>query len=613
VNLNELDQNAREKIRPGSPLVERHLTALAAMVKIDSRSFNVGEFEGDRQTPSDMQEILALAEAYLREIGFPTVRINQPRPGPERSTPILMAEIEAGPGKPTVLFYAHLDKQPYMDDGRFLHWDGVPPTELRWNEDKSRAFGRGAADDLSGVVAIGMAVDAVLSSLAPPGVAVRERFGGLPCNIKVIFETEEESGSHTLIEQILDNKEFFSGCDCVIITDVINPATGVPGLTTSLRGIVQLTATLVEQGGPGPLDAQTALYKTLASLIDENHQLAVRGISDTPVTDEEREGYARVPITVADLRQGAGLLPGTRLTVPDDTASVLIGELRRSYVNSRPGHRVSGGVVFGAAGARLHFTGSKNPTELATRLETFFQQENRFGLRLSVTPVPGPGAAFDLVARAADKDPHSGIHGGPFPVAELVLARLIDSLVKEDGSLADQIAPFALPPESGPALRTRALRVATGDHAQPFAEAPAKAVVEVRLAPGSDEKTAAEGLSQHLKDNIPEGFAIDIQMEKGASPWSTPITHPVYPLIMQALKQGYGVTPCLFGCGGSIPFVPKLMNALGGGLPICLGPYDPASRMHEPNESLSMADLLGCTRSIIHFMTRVDEAFPKPR
>jgi len=616
VNLNELDQQAREKIRPGAPLVERHLKALAAMVKIDSRSFNVNEFEGDRETPSDMQEILACAEAYLRGIGFPTVRINRPKPGPVRSTPILMAEIFASREKPTVLFYAHLDKQPYMDDGRFLQWDGVPPTELRWNEDKSRAFGRGAADDLSGVVAIGMAVEALLSCLGLVPGGPPEQFAALPCNIKVIYETEEESGSHTLVEQILDNRDFFTGTDCVIITDVINPAQGVPGLTTSLRGIVQLTACLRPRNGSARLDAQTALYKTLASLIDEDHRIAIRGIDDTPVTEEERKGYSQVPTTVRQLRESAGLLPETRLTVPEDTASLLIAQLRQSYVNCRPGHRVAGGVVFGAAGARLIFPGSpKNPGELQKCLENFIQAHNRFGLRLSVNAAEDErqGLAFDLVVRAAVKDPHSGVHGGPFPIAELLLARFIDRLVADDGALAAELEPWADASAEGPALSTRSLRVENDGTARPFSESLAKAVVEVRLAPGNDETKAGEGLIRHLKDHTPAGFAIDLQLEKGASPWSTPITHPVYPLIMQALEKGYGQTACLYGCGGSIPFVPKLMDALKGGLPICLGPYDPDSRMHEPGESLSMPDLLGCTRSIIHFITRVREAFTEKR
>ena len=117
-----------------------------------------------------------------------------------------MAEIFAAKEKPTILFYAHLDKQPYMDNEKFEKWGGTPPTKLRWNEDRSRAYGRGAADDLSGVISIGMAIDALIQTTSE--YAEDDSFT-LPCNIKVIFETEEESGSHSLIEQIYENKNFF--------------------------------------------------------------------------------------------------------------------------------------------------------------------------------------------------------------------------------------------------------------------------------------------------------------------------------------------------------------------------------------------------------------------
>ena len=144
-----------------SELVQKHLRVLEKMVSIDSRSFGVNEFEGDRTTPSDMREILECARDYLLEIGLSHVKINDSRSS--SLFPILMAETFVAAGKPTVLFYAHLDKQPYMDDGRFEKWGGIPPTQLRWNEDRSRAYGRGAADDLSGVISIGMAVDALFN------------------------------------------------------------------------------------------------------------------------------------------------------------------------------------------------------------------------------------------------------------------------------------------------------------------------------------------------------------------------------------------------------------------------------------------------------------------
>ncbi|SVB76401.1 uncharacterized protein METZ01_LOCUS229255, partial [marine metagenome] len=68
MNLKVLDEFAKNEIKPDSNLVLKHLKVLEEMVRIDSRSFSVNEFEGDRKTPSDMKEILDCASNYLRQI-----------------------------------------------------------------------------------------------------------------------------------------------------------------------------------------------------------------------------------------------------------------------------------------------------------------------------------------------------------------------------------------------------------------------------------------------------------------------------------------------------------------------------------------------------------------
>ena len=431
-----------EVIRPDSELVQKHLKTLEQMVRIDSRSFGVNEFEGDRTTPSDMREILECARDYLLEIGLSEVKINNSR------FPILMAETFVSEEKPTVLFYAHLDKQPYMDDGRFKKWGGTPPTQLRWNEDRSRAYGRGAADDLSGVVSIGMAIDAIFKHVGiKTGENPKEKISQLPCNIKIIYETEEESGSHSLIDQIHENEEFFKGIHCVVITDVVNPAQGKPGLTTSLRGIIQMDVTVGMGSKEMAIDEQTALYKLLATLIREDHSLGIPKISnaDRLVTDAEREGYVRVPTSVSALKEAAGLLPNTRLTVSEDVPSMLIAQLRTSFANARPGHRVTGSVILGAAGARLTFPGIRDSKEFKRRLEKILTEKNRYNLELKIEIVSP--LSIDIILRSSEKDPHSGVNGGPVPVAELQLARMVDDLISSDGRWHPQLEELRIAEE----------------------------------------------------------------------------------------------------------------------------------------------------------------------
>lgn len=601
-----LESLCSEVICPDSELVQKHLKTLEQMVRIDSRSFGVNEFEGDRTTPSDMREILECARDYLLEIGLSEVKINNSR------FPILMAETFVSEEKPTVLFYAHLDKQPYMDDGRFKKWGGTPPTQLRWNEDRSRAYGRGAADDLSGVVSIGMAIDAIFKHVGiKTGENPKEKISQLPCNIKIIYETEEESGSHSLIDQIHENEEFFKGIHCVVITDVVNPAQGKPGLTTSLRGIIQMDVTVGMGSKEMAVDEQTALYKLLATLIREDHSLGIPKISnaDRLVTDAEREGYVRVPTSVSALKEAAGLLPNTRLTVSEDVPSMLIAQLRTSFANARPGHRVTGSVILGAAGARLTFPGIRDSKEFKRRLEKILTEKNRYNLELKIEIVSP--LSIDIILRSSEKDPHSGVNGGPVPVAELQLACMIDELISSDGQWHPQLEEMRTAEETN-RVQVQALRVDHDLTSQLFEEKSARSWVEIRLAPGNNEFQAEEALRSHLEKNLSPGFELDIKADKGASPWMTEIAHPVFPLILNSLEKGFGEKACLYGCGGTIPFVAKLMQALGNVHPLCLGAYDPACRMHEPGESLSMPDLMGCTRAIIYFLLRIDEGYRNP-
>jgi acetylornithine deacetylase/succinyl-diaminopimelate desuccinylase-like protein len=596
----ELIAIASEKINNNTDLVLKHLKVLEEMVSIDSRSFGVNEFKGDRLVPTDMKDILECAKNYLTQIGLSRVSINDL--DDNYPFPILMGEIQVSEEKPTLLFYAHLDKQPYMDNEKFEKWGGTPPTKLRWNEDRSRAYGRGAADDLSGVVSIGMAIDALIQTVEP---------SMLPCNIKVIFETEEESGSHSLIDQINENKPFFSNINCVVITDVVNPAQGVPGLTTSLRGIIQMEVTVAKESVNISIDEQTALYKLLSTLIQDDHSLAIREISnsDQPVTEDEREGYSFVPTSVAALRETAGVLSGTRLTVPEDVASILVAQLRTSFANARPGHRISGSVILGTAGARLSFPGIDDPISLAKQVERIVREKNPFNLNLKVDIVSDSPAILDLVLQSASKDPHSGVNGGPVPIAEIQLARMIDHLISVDGTLHPDLQKVT----TGSSIKIESLFVDQGLEPRLYDDPSAKAFVELRLAPGNKDYSAIEKLKKFLLQNISPGFSLNIKEDKGASPWMTGISHPVFPIILESLEKGFDMKSCLYGCGGTIPFVEKLMQALGDVQPLCLGAYDPEARMHEPGESLSIPDLLGCTRSILHFVSRVNEAYPSSK
>jgi acetylornithine deacetylase/succinyl-diaminopimelate desuccinylase-like protein len=210
----------------------------------------------------------------------------------EGGAPAVVAHWPAPPDAPTVLLYAHHDVQPTGGDQL---WTSPPfePTER-----DGRLYGRGAADDKAGV----MTHLAVLRAYA----------GRPPVGVTLFVEGEEESGSPTLTTLLRDHRDSLH-CDVIVIADSANPSVDVPGLTTSLRGLVDVTvevAMLERQahsgvfGGPVG-DALTALCRTLASLHDERGDVAVRGLvsgtTNAPDPDE------------ATYRADAGLLPGVAL------------------------------------------------------------------------------------------------------------------------------------------------------------------------------------------------------------------------------------------------------------------------------------------------------------
>lgn len=111
----------------------------------------------------------AVIDIY-RAAGFPRVE----RLDVDGGKPAVLAEVPGPPGSPTVLLYAHYDVQP-AGDVSLWHSPPFDPTVR-----DGRLYGRGAADDKSGVVI---------------HAAVMRAFDGQPpCTMRVIVEGEEEWG-----------------------------------------------------------------------------------------------------------------------------------------------------------------------------------------------------------------------------------------------------------------------------------------------------------------------------------------------------------------------------------------------------------------------------------
>lgn len=243
----------------------------------------------------DREPVRRSAEAVaslLRDAGMAEVTIESVGDG----APAVIARTPARKGMPTVMLYAHHDVQP---TGAVQDWTSAPFEPTRRGE---RMFGRGAADDKAGVMAHVTALRLVGEQLAEQGIGVT-----------VFVEGEEECGSPTFrpfIEAYRDRLD----ADLIIVADSANWDVGTPALTTSLRGVVDLTVEVrvLEHavhsglfGGP-VLDALTQLSRLIATLHDDSGEVAVPGLvrAEDPAVD----------MPEADYRRDAGVPEGLELS-----------------------------------------------------------------------------------------------------------------------------------------------------------------------------------------------------------------------------------------------------------------------------------------------------------
>lgn len=145
---------------------------------------------------------------------------------PDRS-PLLLVDVPATPGADaegdTVLLYGHLDKQPPFDGWR----DGLGPWEPVVDGD--RLYGRGSADD-------GYAVFSALTAIAATRAA-----GGEHARCLVLIEASEESGSPDLPAHLQELGDRLGTPSLVVALDSSCADWDHLWITTSLRGLVDLT------------------------------------------------------------------------------------------------------------------------------------------------------------------------------------------------------------------------------------------------------------------------------------------------------------------------------------------------------------------------------------
>ena len=239
-------------------LLPRVLSDLGDLVAIESVS-------ADRARASEVERSALAIVGLLVDAGCPDARVVRANGG----APAIIARFPAPAGMPTVCLYAHHDVQP---EGDPVGW-ATPP--FRATEVNGRLYGRGVSDDKGGFAV---------------HLAVLRAFGGKPpVGVTLFIEGEEEVGSTDLAQLLEENREDLAA-DVFVIADSDNWAVGQPAFTTSLRGLASCTVEVRtldhgvhsgEYGGVVP-DALTALCRLLATLHDDQGNVAIAGLATAP-------------------------------------------------------------------------------------------------------------------------------------------------------------------------------------------------------------------------------------------------------------------------------------------------------------------------------------------
>lgn len=265
---------------------ERFLSDLFAKLRIPSIS-------SQSEHKTDMDRMAAHWRDYLLKSGMQKAEVF-----PTAGNSIVYAERIIDPKAKTILIYGHYDVMPVEP---LDLWESAPfEPEIR----DGHVWARGADDDKGQTMIQAFGFQTALA------------MGWVQCNVKVIFEGEEEIGSTNLEHFCKEHREMLQA-DVIIVSDTGMLGAETPSLTAGLRGLAYWE---IEVTGPnhdlhsGHFGGAVAnpineLCKLIASVTDNKGRITVPGFYDdvVPLTDEEREMIAAAPFDEEAYKKQLGI------------------------------------------------------------------------------------------------------------------------------------------------------------------------------------------------------------------------------------------------------------------------------------------------------------------
>ncbi|QGW25909.1 MULTISPECIES: M20/M25/M40 family metallo-hydrolase [unclassified Dietzia] len=164
-----------------------------------------------------------------------------------------------------------------------------------------------------------------------------------------------------------------------------------------------------------------------------------------------------------------------------------------------------------------------------------------------------------------------------------------------DGVRPSTAAPLADLVWSRPAVTVLGIDCPPVEGAIAAVQPHARALVNLRVPPGTDPLEAQELLAAHIERRRPWNARVSVERETVGFPFSSvPAdgSDPVHDLLSECLAQAYGTTEVAeVGSGGSIPLCTALRDAHPRAGIALFGVEDPAAAIHSPDESVDPGEI----------------------
>ena len=280
---------------------------------------------------SDCRKAAESLAARMKRMGMENVRLIE-----TSGHPLVYADWLHAAGKPAALMYGHYDVQPPDPLDEWIS----PPFEPQ--ERNGNLYARGAVDDKGQACAQLSALESLLKAT-----------GGLPINVRVLLEGEEEVGGEGIAEYVASNPADLKA-NFALVSDTEMFAPGLPTLCVGLRGMIYTEIDVRgaktdlhsgQYGGAAP-NPFVALAQIIAKLKDENGRILIRHFYDDVVSPSEDElgTWRKLPFDEEEYRKAE---VGSRELVGERGYSVLERTWARPTLDV---HGMPGG--FTGAGAK---------------------------------------------------------------------------------------------------------------------------------------------------------------------------------------------------------------------------------------------------------------------